>query len=255
MIARVVAWYARRIVNVNINIVLAGVLALVPVLGVVKLAEHLMATRVLKNQDWQDRLETHHHFIISGVTFLSDIIFDVAIYFLLHWLANHAPKKAILRNVEQRIEDVADAAVESVPFFKDAAKVQLQRAVLSPLLYFLWLGAQFFFMNTLEWPVGRATIVGFCIAIGTVRTIHTFWMLREERKQRAVACGLVCGKCGHDLCGIACEEKPGAGVCPECGKPFSRPAGGNGAAAVGANGASSNGQSLSEKGLKSVSRS
>jgi hypothetical protein len=200
MIARVVAWYARRIVNVNINIVLAGALALVPVLLVVRLAEHFMATQKLRNGALQETLETHHHFIISGVTFLSDITFDVAIYFLLHWLANHAPRKALLKNVEERMERVADAAVQSVPFFKDAAKVQLQRAVLSPLLYFLWLGAQFFFMNAWEWPVVWSTVVGFCIAISTVRTIHTFWMLREERRARAKAF-----VAGLPTCERACE--------------------------------------------------
>ncbi|HMN41556.1 MAG TPA: hypothetical protein PKE29_11975 [Phycisphaerales bacterium] len=217
MIARVVAWYARRIVNVNINIALAGVLALVPVLAVVKLAEHIMATRKFRNGALQETLETHHHFIISGVTFVSDIVFDVAIYFALHWLANHAPRRAMLLRVEQRMGEVADAAVESVPFFKDAAKVQLQRAVLSPLLYLLWLGVQFFCMNALEFSVVWATVIGFCIAIGTVRTIHTFWMLREERKLRAIACGVLCGKCGYALRGID------AGMCPECGKPFARP--------------------------------
>ncbi len=217
MISRVVAWYARRIVNVNINIVLAGVLALVPVLAVVKVAEHLMATRRFRNGVLQETLETHHHLVISGITFVSDIIFDVAIYFALHWLANHAPRRAMLLKVEQRMEEVADAAVESVPFFKDAAKVQLQRAVLSPLLYLLWLGAQFFFMNAMEFSVVWATVIGFCIAIGTVRAIHTGWMLWEERKLRDIASGTVCGKCGGELKGVD------SGVCPECGKAFVRP--------------------------------
>jgi hypothetical protein len=225
MLTRVIAWYARRIVNVNINIVLAGVLALVPVLAVVKLAEHFLATKKLRNGLLQETLETHHHFVISGITFIADIVFDVGIYFLLHWLANHAPRKGALVVVEQRMEGVADAAVESVPFFKDAAKVQIQRAVLSPLLYFLWLGTQFFFMNAWEWSVVWATVVGFCIAIGTVRTLHTFWMLREERRKQAIVCGLVCAKCGFNLCNVPGD---GPGVCPECGKPFARPARGPG---------------------------
>ena len=43
MITRLVTFYARRIVNVNVNIVLAGLLALGPTLLVVRLVEHLLA--------------------------------------------------------------------------------------------------------------------------------------------------------------------------------------------------------------------
>lgn len=198
MFGNVVAWYAKRIVNVNINIILAGVLALGPVLICVKIAEYLLSSGLVKNQ----RLHAHHHTVISAVTFVSDIIFDVGIYFVLHWLANHAGKR-IPTMVEQRIEGVADAAAESVPFFKDAAKVQLQRAVLSPLLYILWLGSQFVLMNTMDWTAVWATVAGFCIAIGVVRTIHTFWMLREERRLRAKLCVAGLPKCGTDVAGCA----------------------------------------------------
>lgn len=192
MFANVVAWYAKRIVNVNINIILAGILALGPVLVCVKFAEYLLSSGLVNNQ----RLHAHHHTVISAVTFVSDIIFDVGIYFVLHWLANHAGKR-IPVVVEQRIEGVADAAAESVPFFKDAAKVQLQRAVLSPLLYILWLGSQFVFMNVFEWSAVWATVGGFCIALGVVRTLHTFWMLREDRRLRAKLLAAGLPKCGQ----------------------------------------------------------
>jgi hypothetical protein len=226
MFANVVAWYAKRIVNVNINIILAGVLALAPVLGVVKLAEHLLASPKFQNGVLRDKLEAHHQLIISAITFLADIIFDVAIYFVLHWLANHTPRKAMNPKVEERMERVADAAAENVPFFKDAAKVQFQRMVMSPLLYFLWLGSQFAFMNAFDWTAVRATVVGFCIAIGTVRTIHTFWMLREERAAKA----RILAAC---LTGANARSSP------------THPLGLNGTMT----------QSLSEKGEKSVSRS
>lgn len=219
MIAHVVAWYARRIVNVNINIVLAGVLALPPVLVCVKIAEALLASGIMPNGQLQQRLQAHHQAVIAGVTLVSDIIFDVAIYFVLHWLANHYPKRFHNTVVEQRIEGVAQAAVENVPFFKDAAKVQLQRAVLSPLLYILWLGVQFAMMNVFQWSAVWATVAGFCVAIGSVRSLHTFWMLREERALRAVVEGFRCRKCGYDLSGVPCEGK---GVCPECAQAFVR---------------------------------
>ncbi len=204
MFANVVAWYAKRIVNVNINIILAGILALGPVLVCVKFAEYLLSSGLVKNQ----RLHAHHHTVISAVTLVSDIIFDVGIYFVLHWLANHAGKR-IPVVVEQRIEGVADAAAESVPFFKDAAKVQLQRAVLSPLLYILWLGSQFVFMNVFEWSAVWATVGGFCIALGVVRTLHTFWMLREERRVRDRCAAAQPAKC--------CDALPNAKGISECG--------------------------------------
>lgn len=205
MLTSVVAWYARRIVNVNINIVLAGVLALGPVLVCVRVAEYLLSSGLVKNQ----LLHTRHHLVISAVTFFSDIIFDVGIYFVLHWLANHAGKRIPMVS-EERIEGVAEAAAESVPFFKDAAKVQMQRAVLSPLLYILWLGSQFMFINTFQWSAVWATVVGFCIAIGTVRAIHTFWMLREERKLRARLFVAGLPRCGEGDSPALCDPVPGA---------------------------------------------
>jgi hypothetical protein len=200
----------------------------VPVLGIVKFTEHLFLTGRVHSP----KLLARHHLVISGVTFFSDIICDVGIYFVLHWLANHTPRLAALR--KRQIEGVADAAAENVPFFKDAAKVQMQRAVLSPLLYFLWLGSQFVFMNVLGWWPVPATLTGFCIAMGTVRSIHTFWMLRDERRARARM--FVAGM------PLRCASGP-----PEPGTPPAIP---------GATGeVSTNGQSRSENGLKSVSRS
>lgn len=207
MLTKVVAWYARRIVNVNINIILAGVLALLPVLAVVRITEWLFVSGRVHSA----KLHAKHQLVITGVTFVSDIIFDVGIYFVLHWLANHTPHLAALR--KRQIEGVADAAAESVPFFKDAAKVQIQRALLSPLLYFLWLGTQFLLMSVFDTSAVWATVIGFCIAIGVVRSIHTVWMLREERRRIAIATGLRCAGCGKDLSELALDVR----TCPQCG--------------------------------------
>ena len=246
MLAQVVAWYAKRIVNVNINIILAGVLALIPMLGVVRVAEYLLSSGLLKNE----KLQTHHKLVITGVTFVADVVFDVTIYFVLHWVAHHAPRR-IKAKVEHRIEGVADAAAEHVPFFKDAAKIQIQRAVLSPLLYLLFLGIQFVLMSNYDISAAWATVIGLGIAMGVVRSLHTFWMLKEERSRRAITEGRVCGKCSCDLRAVACE---GSGKCPECGQAFMRPVV---VKPLAPENGSNNGttQSLSEKGEKSVSRS
>jgi len=171
--------YARRVVNVNVNIVLAGLLALGPTLLAVRLVEHLLSSGVVSGA----KLHLGDKAIISAVTFAADLIFDLSIYYLLHWLANHSrkPKRQV------QLETIADAAVESVPFFKDATKVQFQRMVLSPLLYSLWLGTQFVLMQVWHINPVPATVAGFVIGIASTRSLHTLWMLREMRNARRQA--------------------------------------------------------------------
>src|SRR4051812_13830271 len=94
-------FYDRRIVNVNVNIVVAGLAAM----GLTVFAMH-----VADNLGWLAKLEgllpnikghlVGHDFeihsqklIISAITFLVDLIADVMVYFGLHWLANHMPRK------------------------------------------------------------------------------------------------------------------------------------------------------------------
>jgi hypothetical protein len=211
MIARALAWYARRIVNVNINIIAAGVLALVPVLLVVRVVEWALSTGLVDGQ----RLHLSDKLIIGGATFVSDIIFDVVIYYGLHWAANHAPwlKKHRL----DRINAVADAAVQETPFFKDATKVQLQRAVISPLLYVLWLGTQQALMLTFHLSAVWATVIGFCVGMTAARTIHTLWMLKHERAERERTQCAVCRRCGFDLRAMPVDSPR---LCPECGLAF-----------------------------------
>ncbi len=174
------AWYGRRIVNVNVNVVVAGLLALLPVLGCVKLTEWALRRGIVDG----DKLHVSDKMIIGAVTFFSDIIFDVAIYYALHWLANHAPW--LKKSRVAQIEAVAEAAVESSPFFKDATRVQMQRMVLAPLLYVLWIGTQQALLHAHLMPTSWATVVGFVVGVGVARTLHTYWMIKEERARRAL---------------------------------------------------------------------
>lgn len=154
--------YARRVVNVNVNIILAGALALLPVLGILKICEHLDINRKL----------------IPAVTFLADVVCDVAIYYVLHWLANHAGRPA------RPMHTIADATVDHVPFFRDATKVQFQRAVLSPLLYGIWLGTQWVLIHHEGLSIVWATTIGFVAGVGTARVLHTLWMVKEHAVAR-----------------------------------------------------------------------
>lgn len=207
MFRRLGSIYARRVVNVNINILLAGLLALGPTLLVVRLVEHLLKNGIVSGA----KFHLGDHAVISGATLIADLAFDVSIYYLLHWLANHShkPKR------QERLETIAEAAVESVPFFRDATKVQFQRMVLSPLLYSLWIGTQLGLMHIGQFRPVPATVCGFIIAVGSTRTIHTLWLLREQRLSREFALGRTCPGCRNDLRGVPNDDRR---TCPKCGK-------------------------------------
>ena len=62
--------------------------------------------------------------------------------------------------------------------------VQIERTAISPLLYVLWLATQYLLTQSRvsrEW----ATVIGFCVAVGAARSLHTIWMLRTERNRAA----------------------------------------------------------------------
>jgi hypothetical protein len=158
--------YARRIVNVNVNIILAGVLALPIVIGVLKVAAVF-------------GLKAEHKALTGIITFLADVVADVLIYYGLHWLANHSRWR---RNL---IEDVARAA-DNIHFIKDASIVQAERAVLSPILYAIWIGTQAY-MTTHGYNLAVATATGFLFAVGFTRTLHTIWMLAKDRRKAQAA--------------------------------------------------------------------
>jgi hypothetical protein len=172
--------YDRRIVNVNVNVVVAGFAAMGITVAVMHAADRL---------GWLDKLngifpnihgsafghsfEIHSQkLIISGLTFLVDLIADVGVYFVLHWLANHMPRKKARPT---------NPAYADLSFMRDASLVQFERAILSPLLYIVALGLQ---NNLLHRGVGigRATAIGFTAGILTSRVLHTIWMAYNERK-------------------------------------------------------------------------
>jgi hypothetical protein len=167
-------WYARRIVNINVNIIVAGIVALLPVAGVVELV-HRFA------MDNSASLSSVQKKVIAAVTIGTDIVSDVTCFYILHWLANHWPK----RLPGHKLAEVAGEAA-APGYFKDATLVQVERMVLSPLLYTIWSVTQILLMRRHVAPV-YATIAGFCTATACIRTIHTLWMLRNRRRAKKTA--------------------------------------------------------------------
>ena len=173
--------YARRIVNVNVNIVLAGLLALPPVVLVVHLVQYLgvqpsdQMTLAIPRLGWSVSFLT-----VSALTLIADIFFDFSIYLVLHWVANHSQwRQRLVKPAEQLI----DAADRGLSFVHDAGIVQFQRAILSPILYGVWLWLQYDLIHR-GWSAESATVLGAVAGIATARVLHTFWMLREDKRRR-----------------------------------------------------------------------
>jgi hypothetical protein len=184
--------YARRIVNVNVNIVLAGLLALPPVILVVYLAQKLGLSR-----DHTFSVGSFHLYTIGVITLVADLIFDFSIYMGLHWLANHHPWRHKYLGPADKLLDTAEHLVlepahKGMSFIHDAGLVQFERAVLSPVLYAVWIGLQSLFIHR-GFSAESATAIGCICGIGMARVLHTFWMIfyerrdRERRKTRAAA--------------------------------------------------------------------
>jgi len=151
--------YARRIVNVNVNILLAGVLAL----GLTVLVIH-----------FAHRAGVHNPWSINFITVVADVVFDVVIYYFLHWLANHLPNKR---------RGVRVVGAPQTRFFRDATLVQFQRMMLSPFLYAVMLPVQHILIQRDARPE-VATAVGMGLAICTTRILHTIWMVRQQLRMR-----------------------------------------------------------------------
>ncbi len=185
MPARLFRLYQRkRIVNVNANVVLAGIAAILVAKYPVKLAGNwLTPERAESLLSFVDR-----DFLMTIVAALIDGAADILIYFVLHWVANHWRPLRPKTEQERRVHDAA----KKESFFKDATLIQFERAMLLPLFYPIAMG--------LMWLLLKAGVadhwgfsIGFITAIITTRIVHTVWGVRSgsmldadkrERKRR-----------------------------------------------------------------------
>ncbi len=163
--------YSRRIVNVNVNIVVAGMAAMA------------LATIPVRIARWAGM---QNESAIGVLYAVCDFILDLFLVILLHWLANHWPRKW---KHSQQLVASADKLVEQagpppLPFLKDTTIIQTQRACLSPVLYasygLLFLPIMFDQIASHE----LACFVAMLCAVLVVRVLHTFWMLSDERRWR-----------------------------------------------------------------------
>jgi hypothetical protein len=179
--------YAERIVNVNVNIIVAGTLAMLLTLVPVHFTRGV----------------TDNHWAVWGVTVGFDVVFDVAIYYLLHWLANHLPRKRRRPKLP---------GVTELSFLRDASLVQFERAMLGPIYYGVFSGVQLWTLHR-DWEREWTTVAGIGSALLTTRVLHTMWMLKCRQR----------GWFGHGK-GANCPIDPtlnGEAAPPPAGSPSS----------------------------------
>lgn len=164
--------YGKRIVNVNVNILAAGAMA-IGVLYAVMFWIH----RLKIDAHIADQLHVKVVYVNMALSFVIDLVADLAIYYVLHWYANHVPSRfgggGKLLNPEY----------SDLTFMQDATKIQLERMVLSPILYGIALGFQHVYQDDMSPPATAA--IGFTLGICTTRSLHTIWMLWEQKRRRA----------------------------------------------------------------------
>lgn len=182
---RLARWYDNRIVNVNVNILAAGAVALVFTSGFMHLLERTGAlaamTRFVGDRHfhvpWTHSVVDADKLLVGGFTFIVDLIADVAVYYGLHWVANHMPRS---------VPRAKPAAYANLSFIRDASLVQFERALLSPILYIAALGIQGSMMHDGH-GVGVSTAAGFAVGLLVSRTLHTLWMLAAQRRAQRQA--------------------------------------------------------------------
>lgn len=172
--------YDRRIVNVNVNIIVAGLLAMGVTIAALKMLDDAGLVLYLSEGMPDLGIEAFgkeftfdgHTLVVTGLTLVIDIVADVLVYSVLHWLANYMPR---------RTPRIISSAYADMSFVRDTTLIQFERATLSPLLYIVTLGLQNRLLHV-GWSIESATFLGFVAGLAVTRVIHTVWMLWQERR-------------------------------------------------------------------------
>ncbi len=148
----------KRIININANIIAAGLLALLPTAGIVWVARNL--------------IESENAWLFTLISVMADICADVSIFFALHWVANH------WRPIPGKTKKER-AALEAKPpsFIRSASLVQFERALLSPLYYLIAASLMRFLLHH-GYQAEHAVFIAFPTGLIITRIVHTIWGLR-----------------------------------------------------------------------------
>ncbi|MFT5423001.1 MAG: hypothetical protein ACI89L_000774 [Phycisphaerales bacterium] len=144
----------KRLININVNVVVAGLIAI----ALAKFPVHFVS-------EW---IGDDRKVLISIIAYGIDFVFDIAVYFGLHWIANHwLPTKP---------KSEAELRHHQAPkphFFRDVFKVQAERMALVPVFAIVSMGGMWALQHFLEWQASWAFVAAFVAAIFTTRVLHT----------------------------------------------------------------------------------
>ena len=167
MAPRIFRFYQRhRIVNVNLNIIGAGLLAV----AIAKYPVHLLSLTIGEQ----------HKFINSVVAAVVDGIVDIGLYFVLHWIANHWGPIKHERKTKAKLNENGEFIEKSVSFWRDASLVQFERLTLTPVFYLFAIGGMWGLQHyglRASW----AFVLSFSVGLIVTRIMHTWWSLRTGR--------------------------------------------------------------------------
>lgn len=185
---RLFRYYQRkRIVNINVNVIAAGLLALLPTTALVWAAKLWIPESgglSLPGWLWTDTgaapasgaqwVWIPSSAVFTGLSIASDIFFDVAIYYMLHWVANHWRPLTGHTEVETH-----ELSAKPPPFMRDASLIQFERALLSPIYYLTAGGLMQYLQDGHGVRAGFAVLVAFPSGLIVTRLLHTLWGLRS----------------------------------------------------------------------------
>lgn len=154
---RVFKLYQRkRVVNINLNILAAGILAIV-----------LIKFPVMFISKW---IGPEHKLLISVIAYVLDTIVDVMVYYALHWIANHWDPN--------NLKDQSKLPKKR-RFIHDATRIQAERMALVPIFMFVAIGGMWAIQEFFSIGASWALIYAFVSAMLITRIIHTFWGYRS----------------------------------------------------------------------------
>ncbi|MFI4917209.1 MAG: hypothetical protein ACIAS6_11975 [Phycisphaerales bacterium JB060] len=152
---QIVRFYQRsRLLNINLNLVLAGLIAIA-----------LAKFPVMLISDW---LGKDQKLLITLIAYGLDTVLDVAVYFGLHWVANHW-KPSALHGKGPKPEIPAHRK----NFLMDAGRVQAERMILVPVFAAVSMGMMYSLQKYGGVSASWAFVYSFVTAILVTRTLHT----------------------------------------------------------------------------------
>jgi len=154
MARRLVRFYQKsRLLNINLNLVVAGFLAIALAKYPVMLVEQWLAGQKL---------------LITVIAYVIDTVFDVAVYFGLHWVANHWRPPAVHGKAPK-----PERPKHRKNFLADAGRVQAERMVLVPVFAAVSMGMMYGLQKFGGMSASWAFVYSFATAILVTRALHT----------------------------------------------------------------------------------